>query len=79
MLLSSKIEAASEVWKRSRKGWESFLWQKNINKVTSHSMGNKAHLLSIAFIPRLTAHSIFIEERPPKKITKSLTATDIMS
>ena len=36
-------------------------------KVTSHSMGNEAHLKSIAAIPQLISNAIFIEERPPYK------------
>lgn len=37
------------------------------NKVTSHGMSNKAHLQSIAAIPQLIRHAIFIEERPNEK------------
>ena len=37
------------------------------NKVTSHWMSNKAHLQSIAAIPQLIRHAIFIEERPNEK------------
>ena len=37
------------------------------NKVTSHGMSNKAHLQSIAAIPQLIRHAIFIEERPDEK------------
>ena len=36
-------------------------------KVTSHSMGNEAHLKSIAAIPQFISNAIFIEERPPYK------------
>lgn len=36
-------------------------------KVTSHSMGNEAHLKSIAAIPQIIHNAIFIEERPPYK------------
>ena len=36
-------------------------------KVTSHSMGNEAHLKSIAAIPQLISNAIFIEERLPYK------------
>lgn len=37
------------------------------NKVTSHGMNNKAHLQSIAIIPQLIRHAIFVEERPNEK------------
>lgn len=36
-------------------------------KVTSHSMGNEAHLKSIVAIPQLLGNAIFIEERPNEK------------
>lgn len=36
-------------------------------KVTSHSMGNEAHLKSIAVIPELIEKSIFIDELPNEK------------
>ena len=36
-------------------------------KVTSHSMGNEAHLKSIAAIPQLINNAIFIEEHSPYK------------
>lgn len=36
-------------------------------KVTSHSMGNEAHLKSLVAIPELIEKSIFIEERPNEK------------
>ena len=36
-------------------------------KVTSHSMGNEAHLKSIVVIPQLLGNAIFIEERPNEK------------
>jgi hypothetical protein len=36
-------------------------------KVTSHSMGNEAHLKSIAVIPQLIENSIFIDELPNEK------------
>lgn len=36
-------------------------------KVTSHSMGNEAHLKSIVAIPRLLENAIFIEERVNEK------------
>ena len=37
------------------------------NKVTSHSMGNDAHLKSIAVIPDIIKNAIFIEERVNEK------------
>ena len=36
-------------------------------KVTSHSMGNEAHLKSIAAIPDLLKHAVFIEDQPNEK------------
>lgn len=36
-------------------------------KVTSHSMGNNAHLKSIVVIPQLLENAIFIEETPNEK------------
>lgn len=38
-----------------------------VKKVTSHSMGNEAHLKSISVIPRLIENSIFITEIPNEK------------
>lgn len=37
------------------------------NKVTSHSMGNEAHLKSIVVIPRIIKSSVFVEERSNEK------------
>ena len=47
-------------------------------KVTSHSMGNEAHLKSIAVIPELIEKSIFIDELPNEKITANMTVIVIM-
>lgn len=38
-----------------------------IQKVTSHSMGNEAHLKSLAAIPQMIENSIFIDEVPNEK------------
>lgn len=38
-----------------------------IQKVTSHSMGNEAHLKSLAVIPQMIENSIFIDEVPNEK------------
>lgn len=38
-----------------------------VKKVTSHSMGNNAHLKSIVAIPQLLKNAIFIEETPNEK------------
>ena len=43
------------------------LARKGAKKVTAHSMGNEAHLKSIAVIPQLIENSIFIEEQPAYK------------
>ena len=40
---------------------------KGVEKVTSHSMGNKAHIQSLVAVPRLIENAIFIEERPNEK------------
>ena len=43
------------------------LAKKGAKKVTAHSMGNEAHLKSIAVIPEMIENSIFIEEQPAYK------------
>ena len=40
---------------------------KGIEKVTSHSIGNKAHMQSLVAIPQLIENATFIEERPNEK------------
>lgn len=47
-------------------------------KVTSHSMGNDAHLKSITAIPSLIENAIFIDELPNEKGTVNMIRTDIM-
>ena len=37
------------------------------NKVTSHGMGNEAHIKSIVAIPQLIRDAVFVEERPNEK------------
>lgn len=41
--------------------------KKGAKKVTSHSMGNEAHMMSIAIIPEIIESSIFITELPARK------------
>ena len=43
------------------------LAKKGAKKVTAHSMGNEAHVKSIAVIPEMIENSIFIEEQPAYK------------
>ena len=38
-----------------------------VDKVTSHSMGNEAHLKSLAVMPQLIENAIFIDELPNEK------------
>lgn len=41
--------------------------RKGVNKVTSHSMGNEAHLKSLVAVPQLLERSIFIAEEKAEK------------
>ena len=42
--------------------------RKGINKVTSHSMGNEAHLKSLIAVPKMLEQSVFITEEKAEKL-----------
>ena len=44
-----------------------FIGRKGVNKVTSHSMGNEAHLKSLVAIPKMLEQSVFITEEKAEK------------
>lgn len=41
--------------------------RKGVNKVTSHSMGNEAHLKSLAIVPQMLENAVFIIEEQAEK------------
>ena len=49
-------------------GEKVFIGRKGVNKVTSHSMANDAHLKSLVAVPLMLSHSIFITEEKAEKV-----------